>query len=87
MITEPLLPMATPTSWMVLQDDQHRLPLEPTAGITGEQPRLGWLDYIRALVYRVVHSFPRPQIATVAPLLRSVVWILRYASVHRLKEV
>ena len=87
MITEPLLPMETPTSWLVLQADQHRFPLEPTAGLIGEQPRLGWLGLARELVHRVVRSFLRPPAPAVAPLLRAVVWVLRYASVHKEREL
>jgi hypothetical protein len=83
MITEPLLPMETPTSWMILQGDQHRRPLEFTAGITGEQSSLDWIGPIRELIHRVVRSFPRLLVAPVALLLKAVVWVLRFASVHK----
>lgn len=82
MIVDPLLPI-TPTSWFVMQDDQHRRSVQPTAGITGEQARSDWLSLLPVVVQRLVHYVCRAGDLIVVPLLAVVIWIRRYASVHR----
>lgn len=66
-----------------MQSDQHRRPAQPTAGITGEQAKSDWLSLLPVVVQRLVHYVCRAVESIVIPPLAVVIWIQRYASVHR----
>lgn len=80
-------PLQTPTSWMILQADQHRRPPPMTPGIAGEQPRNDWLSLLVEGVRLLVRVCFRILVGVAVPPLSVVNWIRRYASVHRDKSI
>lgn len=82
MITEPLVPIV-PMGWLLQQRDLPRRSSIVTAGLVGEQPRQDWLSPAKRVIQsftRVIFHIPR---VSVEPLLSVLIWIRKYASVHR----
>ena len=67
-LVDPILPLAIPTGWMVLQGDQHRRPQPLTAGISESRPILmDWLDFAAHIFVLVFKTFSRIAESCVLP--------------------
>ena len=67
-LVDPILPLAIPTGWMVLQGDQHRRPQPLTAGISESRPILmDWLDFAAHIFVLVFKTFSQIMESYVLP--------------------
>ncbi len=74
MLVDPLQPIVT-TGWFPLHDDQYRLQISITPGLTGVQPENIWLSLLKTVVQvsQVLRVLVRAEI--LVPLLSAVSWI------------
>lgn len=68
-------PLQTPTSWMFFNDDQYRIPIVLTPGISGDQSDNSWLSLLKAVV-EIVRKWNFFELEITPPLLSAVLWIL-----------